>query len=231
MVIDRCRIVGNAAQGVGGGVYYRSGGASNGLVVSNTLIADNAATDGGGIYVYSYVGVELNVVELRNCTLAGNSATTKGSALFVGEEGDVYALNSIVRANPSPSGRQAFVNGSTLYPIAVLSVQQSDWQGGSGGVTVGANGGQLVWGPGNIDLDPLFADAEFRLGAGSPCIDRGDNSLLALDTADADGDGDVLESTPLDLDAASRRYDDPNVVDTGVGTAPLCDLGCYEEQP
>lgn len=231
LTIDRCRIVGNTAEAFGGGVFYRSGGASNGLVVSNSLIANNSAAEGGGVYVLKWVGVEFNTVELRNCTLVGNSATTKGSALFVGEFGDVYALNSIVRANPSTSGRQAFVNGSAIYPVANLNVQQSDWQGGSGGVTLGPNGGQLIWGAGNIDLDPLFAGADYRLGAGSPCIDSGANGLLALDAADADGDGNVLEATPFDLDGAIRRYDDPSVVDTGVGAAPLCDLGCYEKQP
>lgn len=52
-------------------------------------------------------------------------------------------------------------------------------QGGSSSASVSANS-TLVWGPGNISLDPQFANPgtnNFRLLAGSPCIDAGTNVL------------------------------------------------------
>ena len=36
---------------------------------------------------------------------------------------------------------------------------------------------------------------------------------------------------PLDLDLTTRRANDPNVTDGGVGTAPIVDMGAYERDP
>ena len=97
-------------------------------------------------------------------------------------------------------------------------------------------------GGGNIDADPSFADADgaddtagtadddVRLQAASPCIDAADNDLVPADAADLDGDADVAETTPLDLDRNSRFVDDAAVADTGNGTAPIADIGAYERR-
>jgi hypothetical protein len=87
-------------------------------------------------------------------------------------------------------------------------------------------------GTGNIDADPAFVDPDgadndpntwedndYRLGAGSPCIDAGDN------TASRAG-------VTTDLDGNPRFVDDPNTdPDTGNGTPPIVDMGAYEYQP
>src|SRR3972149_11717324 len=73
-------------------------------------------------------------------------------------------------------------------------------------------------GNGNIGSDPLFADPpgqDYRLSAGSPCIDAGDNSAVPVDLG-------------LDLGVRSRRVDDLATTDTGLGTAPFVDMGAYE---
>ena len=89
-----------------------------------------------------------------------------------------------------------------------LYVSSSDVQGGLG------VGSRDVGG--NIELDPMFVDADgaddvagtedddLRLQSGSPCIDRGDTAALPADAADLDGDGDVVEPTPLVLDGHAR---------------------------
>lgn len=74
--------------------------------------------------------------------------------------------------------------------------------------------------PGCIVIDPQFAApgaGDYRLSASSPCIDAGRNSDVPVD---------VLS----DLAGASRFVDDPDVADTGVGTAPLVDMGAFEQQ-
>ena len=88
--------------------------------------------------------------------------------------------------------------------------------------------------------DPLFVgpgaepweDVEyFALGAGSPCIDAGDNGLIPLDEADADEDGNTSERLPIDLTGYARRLDDPDTDDTGdPGTleTPVVDMGARE---
>jgi hypothetical protein len=100
------------------------------------------------------------------------------------------------------------------------------------------------WGPGNINSDPFFTDANgpddiagtqddnLRLGPYSPCIDAGTTAAVPPDTADLDNDGDTGERTPLDLDYGQRFLDDPCTVNTGVPDPPaypnVVDMGAYE---
>ena len=93
---------------------------------------------------------------------------------------------------------------------------------------------------GNIDADPLFVDPigadttrgsgdeDYRLSNGSPAIDAGDNGRVLPDFLDLDGDGDISEPTPIDLDGNDRFIDDPGSADTGAGTPPIVDMGPYE---
>lgn len=83
-------------------------------------------------------------------------------------------------------------------------------------------------GTGNINADPVFIDPDgvddvpgtvdddFRLDAGSPAVDAGDNS--------------VFTGCVSDLDRAFRYQDDPAVADTGdtADTPPYIDMGAYE---
>ena len=74
---------------------------------------------------------------------------------------------------------------------------------------------------GCLSQDPLFENASgpgeisFRLNSGSPCIDAGSCDLLPMDYLDLDGDGEVEEPLPLDLDGALRCQG-------------MADLGAYE---
>ena len=72
------------------------------------------------------------------------------------------------------------------------------------------------------------SDDNLKLLSVSPCIDRGNETLLPTDVADLDGDSDTTEPVPFDLAGNPRRYDVPDVADTGVGTPPLVDVGAYE---
>ena len=79
----------------------------------------------------------------------------------------------------------------------------------------------LFGGVGNIGLDPLFvapASDDFRLSLGSPCIDAGSDAAVPPDSGDLDGDANVLEQTPHDLDGLTR------IVNKAV------DMGAYEAQ-
>ncbi len=70
-------------------------------------------------------------------------------------------------------------------------------------------------GPGNIQLDPLFVDADGQLLAGSPCIDAGHNATVPADVT-------------TDLDGNPRFADDPRIPDTGNDTPPIVDMAAYE---
>ena len=152
----------------------------------------------------------------------------------------VQLSNSILWGGAAPSGDEIAVLPANPIGDARLTVRSCDVQGGAAGVSVGA-GSSLLWGPGNLALDPLFADADgpdgnpltpadndWRLGLGSPCADAGANPLLPQDVLDADASGHVAEFLPVDLDGAARQQDDPAAPDTGIGAAPLVDMGAFE---
>ena len=68
---------------------------------------------------------------------------------------------------------------------------------------------------GNLPADPLFASApssenapsttfDLRLLEGSPVLNSGDASLLPPDSLDLDGDSDLSEALPVDLQGQTR---------------------------
>ncbi|MCA9250516.1 MAG: right-handed parallel beta-helix repeat-containing protein [Phycisphaerae bacterium] len=98
-------------------------------------------------------------------------------------------------------------------PVVNHCVIQGGWDG-AGGVGI-------------IDAKPMFVnssgvdnvigteDDDLRLLPNSPAIDAGDNSAVPVD---------VL----TDLDGHARFVDDVTTADTGVGVAPIVDVGAYE---
>lgn len=155
--------------------------------VLNTLSSNNG-----------YVGIEFHAntsERVVNCTLAYNN-----NGISCSPQAVINLQNSIIWGNSSV--QIGYVEGN--FPM----VKYCD---------VGEEGFETE---GNINVDPGFLNPiinEFQLGAGSPCIDAGDNGALT---------GDVL----LDLAGLPRFIDDPDVEDTGNGTAPIADMGAYEYQ-
>ena len=63
-------------------------------------------------------------------------------------------------------------------------------------------------GTGNINADPAFVDAaggDFSLGAGSPCVDRGDASLLPGDVETDIAGSARVSNAALDMGAFERQ--------------------------
>lgn len=170
-----------------------AGGDGGGLLVSegqlfssNSPLLDNHATNGGGIMVRA-----LGSAVLSHATVAGNTATTGGG---VAEQGGRTVLTgSIVYANSPPF----FVQAGGLTAV------YSDLESALPGV-------------GNVNLDPNFVDpigGDYRLSAGSPCIDAADSTA---------------NPGTLDVNGAPRAHDDPSVPDTGFGSSPIVDMGSHE---
>lgn len=212
VLLVACTFVDNVSMMHGGAIHQLC---CNGAIVrvEQCLFAGNSASDWGGA-ISSFDGIAIS-----GCTFAGNAAARGGAVSLARGTVD----DSILWNNSASVGAQ----------IAVLSgpvtVGYSDVQGGSAAVHVDP-GGTLVWAAGNLDLDPAFADAAFHLLVSSPCIDAGDNFAVPADSADLDGDGDTSEPTPLDRDLLPRFIDVLAVPDTGNGTPPIVDMGCYELQ-
>ncbi len=225
-----CSFVGNSADQYGGGVHI-NGNSAQVDFVNCVLVGNRAGNLGGGI-ASTQVGQYVFLVNLYNCTFAGNGAvlgrsiaheySTQGS-------GDYMSWNCVYWDGPVGSQGEGVYFGNGIFGF-----WYSDVFGGFGM-------------EGDIDADPKFVQApdpgpdgewgtgdddhgNLRLQAGSPCIDAANTTELPADVYDLDGDGDTTEAIPDDLDGLPRLVDDPMTEDTGVGF-PCVDMGPYEFQP
>ena len=207
-----CRFIGNSVTNGGGGVYNRR--ASN-PIITNCIFSGNTARDGGGMDNH-----ENSDPVITNCTFNGNEATSGEGML--NNNGSPIVTNCIFR--------DEIINFGSSPTFSFSNIQ--------GGLPPGSiNGGGI------IDADPLYvdpdgpddhpntyADNDYRLQSGSPCIDSGNSYALPADTADLDGDGDISEELPLDLDFYLRRVNYQLTPDSGIGGPRVVDMGAYEFQ-
>jgi predicted outer membrane repeat protein len=187
-MLSYCRISENSANGSGGGIISRSSGVS----ITNCVVTKNTAAGGGGICTAGD-GFLTGQFTITNCTFSRNTATSKGGAIFCGEFGFPSVSNCILWGDKGEQGQEIAMLCAEWG--SELSIRYSDVQGGQAGVTRGPyEPCRLNWGPGNIEVDPLFrepnnADYHLKSRGGtwdqntktwvqddltSPCIDAGD---------------------------------------------------------
>jgi hypothetical protein len=239
----RCTIRSNdcsTGSGDGGGIFVSSQPGGYPALIEECIVVGNRAKRGGGIAASFWE------VVLVDTTVSGNTATVAGGGVgLVQNWVNVTAANLVVWGNASPLGAQFSVDSAAgLTPQ--LAVAYSDVQGGFGAFGYENLGSPalVLYGAGNIDVDPRFVDADgpdnnpttwadndLHLKLSSPCIDAANNAAVYADLFDLDGDGNVSEPTPFDRDGVSRFVEIPSVPNTGAGIAPIVDMGCYERQP
>jgi hypothetical protein len=153
------------------------------LSLSNCVFTGNSATNGGGIY-NSY-----SSMTLTSSTFAGNSATN-GSSLACDSFRQRYPSNLELTNCILWNGGDGVWNNDG----SAIEISFSDVKGGETGVYDPCDG--LVWGEGNIDTAPLFADpnnGDYHLLEDSPCIDVGDpNYIAGPNEKDLDGKPRVI---------------------------------------
>ncbi len=157
----------------------RGGGGINGtgatLTVERTaFLANETVRWGGG--VLTWLG---GTTEYRNCTFISNISSNLGGAIYTNTPTDI--VNCSITLNLAASGSASvFTNGFGIDTNIVSSIlwnNSLDTPTGNGAYQVTYNiiGGGYV-GAGNLDVDPLFADAaggDLSLLPGSPAIDAG----------------------------------------------------------
>ncbi len=190
----------NEAWGDGGGVYMGASDEAYAPEMENVFITNNSADNGGGIFCCgpaqpvltksviagntadSHAGIacdESAEITLTNVTLCHNTAERVSGALFLNDESRAVILNSIFWQN-SPAEVYFNWRDNPNY----LEISYTDIEGGREAITDNRNG-EVAWGEGNLNADPLFADAEngdYSITwanypeddeTRSPCIDAG----------------------------------------------------------
>jgi hypothetical protein len=174
----------------GGGLKV---GGTGVISVINNLIEGNHATHGGGVVIAQNIANPGTALLVNNTIV--NNAATYGGGIHV-EDATGYVMNCIVWGNQAPTQAGIHVESGASIQVAYCDVQ-----GDSSGT-------------GNINADPLFADAMFHLSDGSPCINAG---IASFDF----GGGMVCYCPETDIDGNSRPDPDGSNPDMGAWESPL----------
>jgi hypothetical protein len=198
----------NGSTNYGGGMYNNSSSPT----VTNCTFSGNSAENGSDNYGGGMCNISSSSPTVTNCTFSSNTATW-GGGMYNAYYSSPTVTNCILWGD-SPD--EIFNGGpSTSTPTVSFSDLQGGWPANT------------VDGGGNIYVDPLFVDADgpdntigteddnLYLLDSSPCIDAGDNEA-------------VPAGISFDLDGNPRFVDSSLSPDTGNGTAPLVDMGPYE---
>jgi hypothetical protein len=226
LTVQHCRFIRNVAHS---GVISSGGYPAGHVAIHNCLFDGNVGS--GGNAALSLATVSLTVSQ---CTFVHNQAAPHYAV--VGAYGGTVSISNSILIHDGASYSVILSNSSTTGNLFnnVLPGGQASIQTIYDAV--------LNYGPGMIEADPLFFDADgpdnvagtadddLRLAVGSPAIDAGDNAAVPADIFDLDGDGDVSEPLPYDLGRLARLVDDPTAADFTPGVAANVDIGAYEYQ-
>jgi hypothetical protein len=146
-----------------------------GVTIKNNLICYNSQSStyqaGAGIWADNVLSGKPRVIE--NNTIIHNSSTNGTAGVLSAYSSNLILRNNIIWGNTSPGGSQIL-----LYSGGTVTVSYCDVQNG-------------YTGTGNINIYPQFADTNFILANGSPCIDAGDSSAVYNDLADTANPGNA----------------------------------------
>ncbi len=202
-----CVITGNDSAAEGGGVFT----IQSPIRIENCVISENTANLGGGICVFS------GNPEFVNCQITDNVASGSGGGAYAF---DCKLINCTVAGNSATwdggglitsNGRATITNSifwnnqGQTHVTGNPTISYSIVEGGAPGI-------------GNKSSAPRFINAaagDYRVRTGSPAIDAGSNAAVPQDVTAA-------------LNGAPRFLDDPQTVDTGLGTMPIVDMGAFE---
>lgn len=159
----KLQIIENSANEFGGGIYvYNSNPELKNCIIASNKVTGNNYGYGGGIYTqYSHLMLE-------NLTIFGNSSL-EGGAIFCNSFSNPKLYNSILWNN-TPQEICFHKFGDIK-----ITIGYTNFEGAEKGIKTN-NNGSIFFQVGFINVDPMFNNPEFnnfRLQAGSPCIDAG----------------------------------------------------------
>ncbi|MCD4848982.1 MAG: right-handed parallel beta-helix repeat-containing protein [Candidatus Aegiribacteria sp.] len=149
--------------GRGGGVAI-----SGNVSLIGNIIVENQAGIGGGVACYgNYLLMENNTI----CMNTALSSTYGTGGLSITQCDTAFVTNNIIWGNQAPNGT---VPNILIYDT-YITISYSNIGGGIDSIWIDPTS-TLIWGPGNIDIDPQFETGplgDYHLSYGSPCIDAG----------------------------------------------------------
>ncbi len=214
-------------------------------VFQRCVFEDNESNSGGAISVgnWSWYEGANSEVKIENCLFRQNRAIQQGPV--VGRGGAISAIiwqqnrlsvtNCTFAGNTAPQGRallfDSFMHNSASEVIVKNCIL---WDGGDEIVsldkTVVAQYSNIQGGydgQANLNAPPMFVDSEqgdFRLMSESPCVDKGDNTVVAEGTIDLNGNlrirGQAVDmgAYELPIELGAIIYVDDNAPGTNKGT-------------
>jgi len=252
--VSHCTFSENTTNDEGGGMWNYVGSAPT---VTQCSFHANAAKNGGGMHnsqsapivdqctfnqnTESWYGAGMYNLQsdsvVINCTFSGNSAVYHGGGMYNNDSSPT--VTNCILWNDTPD---EIYNDGTSFPAVTYSDVQDD----------DPNDGTIYPGTGNIDDDPLFADAgsgDYHLSLGSPCINVGDNAAAVVfadtttdtgtqtsvivantspyaidDEIEYDGDGVLRTLTAVDPNSGQVSFDDP-LAAASEPNAPIANYG------
>lgn len=210
-VVARCEAI------EGGGLYVLPGG-----IVSGSLIMDNTAENGAGVYADNTNAGKDSRAHMVSCTVTDNTASSVGGGLFL-EDGAMMVTNSILWGNTAPSDKN--ISGvltealdddvwssvehgiSAFYPVNHSFVETYEMPSNFENTTMESN------------EDLYFASSSRLLKAYSPLIKHG------MDTVYQDAMASRLGISSVDMQGIPRIQADMPRIDAGAfafegGTIP-----------
>jgi hypothetical protein len=217
-----CRFIDNIGGSFGGAFDMNNGAAR----FDRCYFEGNSASRAGALEIFATSGAIVT-----NCIFYGNVATgsNSGGGIWVGSGTSALIRNCTLVANRSTG---AATGGGLANSGASPSIVNCIFWDNSGAGGAQNSGTQIstgtpatysivefgLVGAGNFFTDPQFVDVatrNFALQAISPAIDAGNNA-------------GVPSTIVADFLGARRFFDEPTVADTGLGLAPIVDIGAHE---
>lgn len=203
--LTNCTFTGNRAEVGGGGGMTNS---HSSPTITNCMFSGNSANKkGGGMQAWYWTA------RLTNCVFVGNIAEEGGG--MYSESGDGLIVNCTFSQNEASLRGGGMRNRDPDCPYLTNCILWGDTpdeisEGAPGTLDITYSDVLGGWsGTGNINADPLFADADLRLSAGSPCIDTGDNSAVpGWVVTDLDGNPRIVNGI-VDMGAYEAALLDP----------------------
>lgn len=167
--IEVCQCFFNYNNADNGGAISSS---SSSLMVTNTVFAGNRAVHQGGA-IYSLAGRPI----ISNCTFLGNRAGVQGGAIK-SDNSLLSIANCILWANEAPKGVMVGLHQFGDLQSS-LEFSYNDIQFGQLGLSQDSKS-TLIWGGGNIDVDPCFVNSGYW-DANGTVTDANDDYFVAGD--------------------------------------------------